>query len=187
MTSNIYKNNSIFVLKTKDNIKMKKIFCVFSVAVIIIAACQPKTKIVPVDAEAAKALISGLLDKYNSAFKAKDTNTLIASLTSDVLACGTDPSEFWDKKQIADGWTQAFADTSLKINYSIDKREIRLSADGNSALVVEQYIMSLLSSKIPIRSVYHTVKVDGNWMLDFISWNFIPKNEDISKLNKALE
>jgi ketosteroid isomerase-like protein len=166
---------------------MKKIICLFSIAVLIIASCQPKPKIVPVDSEAAKVLISALLDKYNSAFKAKDANTLIASLTSDALACGTDPSEFWNKKQITDGWTQAFADTSLKINYSIDKREIRLAADGNSALVVEQYVMPFLSSKIPIRTIYRTVKVDGNWMLDFISWSFIPKNDDISKLNKALE
>jgi len=177
----------IIILIIKTNAKMKKIICVFAIAVILIAACQPKTKIVPVDTEVAKASITALLDKYNTAFKAKDTNTLIALLTSDALACGTDPSEFWNKKQITDGWTQAFADTSLKINYSIDKREIRLALDGNSALVVEQYIMSALSSKIPIRSIYHTVKVDENWMLDFISWNFIPKNEDISRLNKALE
>ena len=166
---------------------MKKTIYIFSIAVIIITACQPKTKIVPVDTEAAKAAISALFDKYNSAYKAKDTNTLLAALTDDVLACGTDPSEFMDKKQISDGWTQAFADTSFKINYSIDRREIRVAADGNSALVVEQYVMLVLSPNIPIRCIYHAVKAGENWMLDFISWNFIPKNEDIVKLNKALE
>ena len=166
---------------------MKKTIYIFSIAVIIITACQPKTKIVAVDTKAAKAAISALFDKYNSAFKAKDTNTLLAALTDDVLACGTDPLEFWNKKQISDGWTQYFADTSLKINYSIDRREIRVAADGNSALVVEQYVMSVMSPNIPIRSIYHAVKAGENWMLDFISWNFIPKNEDIVKLNKALE
>jgi uncharacterized protein (TIGR02246 family) len=166
---------------------MKKTIYIFSIAVIIITACQPKTKIVPVDTESAKAAISALFDKYNSAYKAKDTNTLLAALTDDVLVCGTDPSEFMDKKQISDGWTQAFADTSFKINYSIDRREIRVAADGNSALVVEQYVMLVLSPNIPIRCIYHAVKAGENWMLDFISWNFIPKNEDIVKLNKALE
>jgi ketosteroid isomerase-like protein len=150
-------------------------------------ACQPKTKIVPVDTEAAKTAISALFDKYNSAFNAKDLNTLTVVLTDDVLCCGTDPSEFWNKKQMSDGWAQAFADTSLKINYSIDRRDIRVAADGNSALVVEQYVMKAISSKIPVRSIYHAVKAGENWMIDFISWNFIPKNEDIVKLNKALE
>ncbi|HBE41800.1 MAG TPA: hypothetical protein DDW27_11465, partial [Bacteroidales bacterium] len=59
--------------------------------------------------------------------------------------------------------------------------------DGNSAIVVEQYIMPFLSSKIPLRNVYNAVKTNDNWMIDFISWSFIPKNEDISKLNKAVE
>jgi ketosteroid isomerase-like protein len=166
---------------------MKKTICVFSIAVLLITACQTKAKIVPVNTEAEKASISALLNKYNSAFKAKDLNSILTTLSSDVLVCGTDPSEFWDKKQIIDMWTQAFADTSLKLNFSIDRREIRLVADGNSALVVDQYVMSFLSPKIPIRSVYHLVKVDEKWMLDYISWNLIPKNEDIPKLNKALE
>jgi len=166
---------------------MKKIIYVFLITILIIAGCQPKAKIVPVNTEAEKASISALLDKYNSAFKAKDLNSMLTTLSSDVLVCGTDPTEFWDKKQITDIWTQALADTSLKINYSIDRREIRLVADGNSALVVDQYVMSLLSQKIPIRSIYHLVKVDEKWLLNYISWNFIPKNEDISKLNKALE
>ena len=97
------------------------------------------------------------------------------------------PAEFWDKKQISDMWTQAFADTSLKINYSIDKREIRLSSDGKSALVIEQFVMQALSQKMPVRMINHVVKTGEIWMIDFVSWNFIPRNEDIGKLNKVLE
>lgn len=166
---------------------MKKIFFILPVAVIIFAACQTTPKTIPVDTQAEKAAISALFDKFSTAFKGKDTFTLIASLTEDVLACGTDPAEFWDKKQISDGWTQAFADTSLKIDYSIDKREIRLSSDGNSALVIEQFVMKAISQKMPVRMINHVVKKGEAWMIDFISWNFIPRNEDIGKLNKALE
>ena len=166
---------------------MKKTLYILTLAVMIITACQPKTKTVPVDTEAAKVAISALFDKYHSAFAAKDASTLIAALTDDALSCGTDPSEFWDKKQISDAWTQAFADTSFTINYSIDKREIRVAADGNSAIVVEQYILPIIRLKIPLRSIHHAIKVDENWMIDFTSWNFIPLNEDIEKLNKALE
>ena len=165
---------------------MKRTFYVMLVAVMIITACQSKTKIVPVDTAAAKVAISTVLDKANSAWNAKDANTLISLLTDDGLFCGTDPSEFWDKKTLSDLWTQGFADTSFVGNFSIDKREIRVAADGNSAIAVEQSYMKVISQKIPVRLIYHVVKSGDNWMFDFLSWGFIPKNEDIVKLNKAL-
>jgi hypothetical protein len=166
---------------------MKKIYIVLSIALVVTFACQPKPKTVSVNIEAEEAALSALFEKYYSTLVTKDVNSLAALLTEDALSCGTDPSEFWSKKEITDLWTQMIADTSLKINYSIDKREIRVAKDGKSALVVEQYIFPSLSTKIPVRSIYHVVKNNENWMLDFISWNFIPKNEDISRLNKSFE
>jgi tetratricopeptide (TPR) repeat protein len=71
--------------------------------------------------EVLKVAVNALLDKYDSAFKAKDAPTLIALLAEDGLFCGTDPSEIWDKKQISEGWTQAFADTSMMIDFTVDK------------------------------------------------------------------
>jgi hypothetical protein len=47
--------------------------------------------------------------------------------------------------------------------------------------------MPLISPKIPLRDVYKVVKTDDKWMIDFFSTSFIPKNEDIPKLNKAIE
>jgi hypothetical protein len=82
---------------------------------------------------------------------------------------------------------QTFADTALVFDYSIDKREIRIAADGNSAVSVEQMIMEVFSQKMPLRIVYHLVKNGDDWLIDFISWSFIPNNEDLGKLNKALE
>jgi hypothetical protein len=82
---------------------------------------------------------------------------------------------------------QTFADTSLKVNYTIDKCEIRIAADANSAIAVEQMFFKAFSQKMPIRMVYHLVKNNDNWLFDFVSWNFIPDNEDLGKLNKALE
>jgi hypothetical protein len=166
---------------------MKKTIYIMLAVVMIIAACQPKTKTVPADKEAAKAGVAALLDKYDSALKTRDTTTLISLLTVDGLYCGTDPSELWDFKQISDGWSQAFADTTLKIDYNVDKREIRVAADGNSALAIDQLYMKIFSPKIQWRIIFHAVKAGEEWKLDFISWNFIPKNEDIEKLNKAME
>ena len=166
---------------------MKKIYYLTIVAALLIVACQQTPKTIPVDIAGEKVAISALFDKYISAFNAKDAAAMATFLADDALSCGTDPSEFWNKKQIIDLWTQGFADTALKINYTYSRREIRVATDGNSAIVVEQSIMPFLSSKIPIRTVYNAVKTNDNWMIDFISWNFIPLNEDIPKLNKAVE
>ena len=166
---------------------MKKIFYLMFMAVMLITACQPKTKTVSVDAAAAKIAVTTLLDKYNSAWNAKDVSTMTALLTDDGLFCGTDPSEFWDKKTLSAGWTQAMSDTSVNYNYSLDKREIRIAADGNSAIAVEQFYMKAISPKMPARLIYHVVKSGDNWMIDFLSWSLIPKNEDTEKLYKALE
>jgi uncharacterized protein (TIGR02246 family) len=166
---------------------MKKIFYLMFMAVMIITACHPKTKTVPVDTAAAKIAVTTLLDKYNSAWDAKDVSTMTELLTDDGLFCGTDPSELWDKKTLSAGWTQAMSDTSMNFNYSVDKREIRIAADGNSAIALEQFYMKAISQKMPARLIFHVVKSGDNWMIDFLSWAFIPKNEDIGKLYKALE
>jgi len=166
---------------------MKKTFYLIFVAVIIITACQTKTKIVPVDTAAAKVAVTTVLDKYNSAFKAKDVNAILTLLTDDGLYCGTDSKELMDKASLSNMMNQTLADTSLKVNYSVDKREIRIAADGNSAIAVEQMFFKAFSQKIPMRMVYHLVKNGDNWLFDFVSWNFIPNNEDLGKLNKALE
>ena len=157
---------------------MKKIYYLTIVVAFLIAACQQTPKTIPVDIAGEKVAISALFDKFNSALNAKDVNTLTALLTDEALGCGTDPSEFWDKQQLSDVWKQGFADSSLKINWSIDKREIRVAADGNSAIIVEQYVLPIIiSSKIPLRNIYLAVKANKNWMIDFISWNLILKNE----------
>ena len=44
-----------------------------------------------------------------------------------------------------------------------------------------------ISQKMPVRMVSHLVKSGNDWLIDFISISFIPNNEDLGKLNKALE
>jgi uncharacterized protein (TIGR02246 family) len=166
---------------------MKKIYCLTLLAVMIIAGCQQKVQNKPVDMTAVKEEITILMDKYLNAFNTKDASTITALFADDGLFCGTDPSELMDKKTLSDMMTQSFADTTMIWSYSIDKREIRVAADGSSAIVLEQFTMPGISSKIPTRLIYHVVKAGDKWMFDFISWSFIPKNEDIVKLNKALE
>ncbi len=155
--------------------------------VLMMAACQPKTEIEPVDVAAAEDAVIALLDNYHAAMIAGNVNDIMTLLDNKGLYCGTDPVEFWDKETLSDLTTEMMADSSFTLDYSVDKRKIRIAADGNTALVLEQFTMSALSEKMPIRFMSHLVKTDENWKIDFISWSFIPNNEDIAKLNKALE
>jgi len=111
---------------------------------------------------------------------------IISLLAPDCLVCGTDSREFFNKSSISNEITKAVADTSFKITYSIDKREIRISADANTAISVEQCYIKPISQKMPVRMVSHLVKSGNDWLIDFISISFIPNNEDLGKLNKAL-
>ena len=166
---------------------MKRTFYLILFVVIIITACQTKTKIVSVDTAAAKVAIISMLDRFSSAMKAKDSNAIMTLLTDDGLYCGTDSKELLNKADLLNVMNQVFADTSYSPIYSIDKREIRIANDGNSAIAVEQMFDKSFSQKIPFRMVYHLVKNNENWLFDFVSWNIIPNNEDLGKLSKALE
>jgi len=166
---------------------MKKLLFVLFIVAMIFTSCQTKTKVLPADLTAAKVAVLKVLDTHWSAVKAKDANAIMALLTDDVLSCGTDSKEFWSKTDMSNTIKQMFADTSLKIDITIDKRVIRIAKDGNSAIALEQMFMKPYSQKIPVRNIYHLVKVNDIWQFDFTSVSFIPNNEDIGKLNKALE
>lgn len=134
-----------------------------------------------------KKAVTSVLDAHWTAVKAKDADAVIALVTDDFLSCGSDPEEFWNKTEMYNTVKQMFTNKELKIDITIDKREIRIARDGNSAIALEQMFMKPFSQRIPVRTVYHLVKDNDTWLIDFTSTGFIPKNEDIDKLNMALE
>ena len=141
----------------------------------------------PVDMTESKEAVARVLDAHWSAVSAKDADAVIALVTDDFLSCGTDPEEFWNKTDMYNTVKQMLANTEFKIDITVDKREIRIARDGNSAIALEQMFLEPYSKKIPVRTVYHLVKENNTWLIDFTSTGFIPKNKDIDKLNKALE
>jgi ketosteroid isomerase-like protein len=153
----------------------------------VFTSCRTKNKAMPADLAAEKIAVTKVLDSHWSAVKAKDADAVIALVTDDFLSCGTDSKEFWNKTDMYNTIKQMLADTSLKIDITVDKREIRIAKDGNSAIALEQMFMKPFSQKIPVRTIYHLVKINDIWLIDFTSTGFIPDNEDIGKLNKALE
>jgi ketosteroid isomerase-like protein len=166
---------------------MKRLLLVLFIVAMVFTSCQTKTKVLSDDMSAAKVAVTKVLDTHWSAVKAKDANAIMALLTDDILSCGTDSKEFWNKTDMYNNIKQMFTDTSSKIDIKIDKREIRIAKDGNSAIALEQMFLKPYSQKIPVRNIYHLVKVNEIWQFDFTSVSFIPDNEDIEKLNKAFE
>lgn len=165
---------------------MRNLFLIVFVAAIVFA-CQPKSHPIVVDLGASKAEVNTLMETYLMAFNARDVTTLVSLITDDGMYCGTDPTELMDKKTVTDGWTMVFADTTMNFAYTVDKREICIKSDGNSAIIMELFTMKAIVPKIPVRLVSHAVKTADGWKLDFISWSLIPKNEDIPRINKILE
>jgi ketosteroid isomerase-like protein len=166
---------------------MKKAFYLLIVAVFAINACQPKVQTKPVDLPAVKENVNIWMDKYIDLLNKKDVQGMASKLTEDCLILGTDPSEYFNKKMLTDAWEQMVADTAVKFTFKADKREIRVATDGNSAIVVDQYMIESMSKKIAVRADYHLIKNGDDWAIDFSNMGLIPKNEDIPKLNKALE
>jgi hypothetical protein len=100
---------------------MKRLLLVLFIVEMVITSCQTKTNVLPADLTAAKAAVTKALDSHWSAVKAKDADAVMALLTDDVLSCGTDSKEFWNKTDMYNTIKQMFADTSLKIDITIDK------------------------------------------------------------------
>ena len=139
------------------------------------------------DMTESKHEVSKVLDAHWSALKAKDADAVIALVSEDFLSCGSDPKEFWNKSDMYNTVKQMLASSEFTIDITVDKREIRIAKDGNSAIAFEQMFLLPFSQKIPVRTVYHFVKENNTWLIDFTSTGFIPNNVDIEKLNKALE
>jgi len=134
-----------------------------------------------------KIEVAKVLDAHWSAIKDKDADAVIALVSEDFLSCGSDPEEFWNKNEMYNTVKQTLEDPNLKIDITVDRREIRIAKDGNSAIAFEQMYLIPFSRKIPVRTVYHLVKEKNTWLIDFTSTGFIPKNDDLEKLNNAIE
>lgn len=168
-----------------------KIFTTIIFTAMTFIGCQEKSRITAseaTDPQAAKKEVSDVLDSYHQGLKTKNLSAMSEALTEDGLFCGTDPGELWDKESFSAYMTKAFADTTSKnIEYAIDTRDVRISDDGQSAIVTEQFQMDELSKRIRTRMITHLISTNEGWKIDFSSLAMIPANADLGKLDKALE
>ena len=163
---------------------MKTKFLVLAVVCLGFTSCQQKESAPSVSKDEATKAVGELFDGFNSAFNKKDATAIGNYLSDDGLFLGTDPEEFWSKQRVLKEVSNMAQDTSVNTNYTVDKREIRVSTDGQMALVVEQTVVPF-HGKIPTRMVAHATMQEGQWKIDFYSWSLIPKNESLDKLSEA--
>lgn len=163
---------------------MKNYYAICVLA-IVFSACQkmaePKADLAAVTKE-----VNAFMEKNIQIFETNDTTSLNSIYADDAVILGTDPSEFWSKTQNIREWKKMI-EAGFVFKHSDIKRDIRVSQDGNSAIVTEQYFVPDFSTKIQIRAVYLVKKVTDNWQIDYLSWALIPQNKDIEKLNTALQ
>ena len=133
--------------------------------------------------DAEKAAINAMLDKFEMVTQ---IDTMASFLTEEALVAGTAPKELWTKKEYVE-LLYSMVNSGIIPEFTyISDRILKLAADGNSATVLKEYTMPFMSSTLAARNTAHLVKIDGKWMIDFLDIAFIPKNEDIPKIDKAL-
>lgn len=140
----------------------------------------------PADVADEKTAINETLDKFDEALLAQDVSGLTSLLCEEGMVIGTDPSEFWNKQEITDLWTEALVQGPPEFKYLGD-REIVIAPGGKAAVVVTQYMIPAWSPNIPWRQVYHMVKMKKEWKILVINIAFVPKNEHIQAINAALD
>ena len=137
------------------------------------------------DTAKAKQELSALADEIHGLLKKKDQRFVDAHMSKDGIYMGTDPDEVWSYETFRNYIQRAFSDSAMKISdYTISKREIRVH--GNSALIIDQFMLPEISTKAMVRTISHANHENGKWTIDMYSWNLIPKNTDLQKINKAL-
>jgi hypothetical protein len=166
---------------------MKKLYNLTIIALLLISGCTKEEVIKdPPPPEDPVAELEQLADKYLLAWNNKDLNTLDQITADDGEYYGSDPLEIMDKQGLMDMYELFFQDTTSSYLYTVDMRKIRLSPDGCSAIIMERITFPEWSPKMPMCQTSNLVKLNGSWIIDFICWGFIIKNDDVEVVNDIL-
>ena len=162
---------------------MKRIILFISLCGMMMCLNAQSKKTTTIDLEVEKAAINAMLDKFETVTQ---TDTLVSFLTENVLVAGTAPKELWTKREYVEIMNSLWNSGIIpEFTYTSD-RILKLAADGNSATALREYTMPFMSSTLAARNTAYLVKIDGKWMIDFLNIAFVPKNEDIPKIDNVL-
>ncbi len=155
--------------------------------VILLTGCKQKAQNVTIDLDAIQKEASSLIDKYQDAVFSKDLDALSSTMAEDGLYCGSDPTEIWTKQEMIGLWQVLFADSTYDTKFNVELRKIKVSKDGHSAIVMQHAKYPGFSPKLKVRQTYHMSTQANNWMFDYIDYAILFGNEDIVRVNEALE
>ena len=165
---------------------MKKFYVLSILAVLLASGCSKEEDTVIQAQTVPIASLEEISDQYLEAWNNKDLNTLDQLTANDGEFYGSDPEEIMDKQALMEMYSLFFEDTSSSYIYTNNFRKIRITPDGNSAVIMERITFPEWSPKMPICQTSHLIKTKDNWKIDFISWGFIIKNDDVEKVNEIL-
>jgi len=138
------------------------------------------------DEATAKKEVSELMNAVHNGFRQKNFSLVENAMAPDALVLGTDPSEVWPFSQFKDSMQKFFADTAFHgMTYELPNHQIEI--DGNSAVVVDQFQLNELSTKMMTRNIAHARFENGKWLIDLMSWNVAPTNQQLIEINRSLQ
>lgn len=166
---------------------MKRLINLILFTTIITLSCTTEIENKSENTAEINSIIIQLADKYLASWNSKNLNSLDSLIAEDGKFYGSDPDEIMDKAALFGMYTSFFSDTTSDYQYTVNMRNIKIAANGKSAIVMERIIFPAWSPKMPMCQTSHFIKTGDSWKIDFISWGFIIKNEDVPKLNHALK
>lgn len=155
-------------------------------AVLSASGCYKEGDTDTPDQTALIASLEEIADQYLAAWNNKDLSALDQLTADDGEFYGSDPEEIMDKQALLEMYSLFFEDTTSSYLYTVDLRKIRVSPDGNSAVIMERITFPEWSPKMPMCQTAHLINTNGHWKIDFICWGFIIKNDDVEKINDSL-
>jgi ketosteroid isomerase-like protein len=162
---------------------MRNIALLFVLLTVMAVSCTPKVKNEPVDLKSIESRISQLADQYVEASNNRDYTLLETMIADEGLFCGTDPDELMGKEELFKAWEYMSADTTADYHYKVDKREILVTPDGQSAIVMEYITAGVWSPVLKIRQTSHFVRYGADWKINFMEWGFMIPNKHVSLVN----
>lgn len=155
------------------------------ILILLMASGQPHEQAVQQSTsdDIIKDSVTALMNRYHRSMLNKDADGLLATISDQGLILGTDPDEAWHKDELRKYLVAPFSDSSKFQPYTVI-REVRPGPDGKTALAIEQYIFTQISSRLPVRGIAYVVKEGGRWQIDTYSLSIIPENEDLARINQ---
>lgn len=133
-----------------------------------------------------KDSVFAVADKFHAAFKGKKTQDIKNLTLEKGFYMGTDPEEVFNQLAFENYLKDKLTNPAIgTIEYKIDRREINMDDNGQSAVIVDEFTPAVFTQNIPWRMTSHLVKKDGKWKFDFISLSMTPKNDVVPSVNAA--